>query len=124
MSLQNRVYARTHARDVAIKRMDCEKDEALDGNCLLERCSICLIDNKVKMLDNILTQMCSSDKEIDDLDKAVEIFESVCNDGKKEPIVLLSNSRWVACFNMLAFELLRFVLNHYYNTVCKHIIRY
>lgn len=107
--MQCRVYARTHARDAAIKRMDCEKDEALDGICLLERCGICLVDNKVKMLDNILTQMCSGNKDVDDLDKAIEIFESLCNDGKKEPIVLVSNGRWIACFNKIAFELLRSV---------------
>ena len=41
ITLQCRVYARTHAKDAAVRRMDCERDESLDGDCMLERCRIC-----------------------------------------------------------------------------------
>ena len=107
ITLQCRVYARTHAKDAAVRRMDCERDESLDGDCMLERCGICLVDNKVKMLDDILSQICTDGKSHDDLDKALELFESLCNDGRKDPIVIVSNGRWIACFNKIAFELMR-----------------
>ena len=127
LTLQSRVFARANAKSGAIKRMDCEKTESIEGDCQLERCSICLIDSKIQLLDDTLrigseirilevnmmekwlpySNFCNNGREHDDLDKAIEIFESICNDGRKEPMVVVSNNRWVACFQKIAFELMR-----------------
>ena len=54
-----------------------------------------------------IRNFCTKDREHDDLDKASEIFESICTDGKKDPIIVVSNKRFVACFQKISFELMR-----------------
>ena len=107
ISMQCKVFARTQAKDAVIRRMECEKDDDVDDDCQLERCKICLIDKKVQLLDEILRNLCNIRREEGDLDNAIDVFETCCVDGRSDPLVLISNKRWNACFTKISFELLR-----------------
>ena len=105
--MQMKVLARTMAKEVAVKRMECEKRDSMDGSCLLEGCEVCAIDICVERLDDELINFCGPKRGYDSLNKALSLFEDCCCKGKQNPLVLISNDRWPANVLKLSLELLR-----------------
>ena len=87
--------------------MECEKVDSFDGECQLDECYICLVDDEVKLFESLTGQIRTGKRGHDDLDKAIEQLELCCNSGRKDPTVLISSEGWIRSFSIVAMELLR-----------------
>ena len=116
LSMQMNVISRTKAREVIMKRMECEKSETADNKCELDNCNICEIDENVAELDEVVKNLCNANRDHKDLAAGCLWLEECCNKGRENPLVLISNKRWIACVNKITMELLRTMMEVYGTT--------
>ena len=107
MNMQAKVFVRVQAKEISIKRMECEKPESFDNDCQLDGCKICLIDHEVNLLNDMTNAIRMKGREFDDLDLALSQLETCCNEGRREPLALISSEGLVRSVTILAMELLR-----------------
>lgn len=113
LTMQMNVIGKAKAKEVVMKRMKCEREETADGKCELNDCTVCEIDENVEGLDEAIKDLCSAHRDHKDLAAGFLWLEECCNKGRENPLVLISNKRWIACVTKLAMELLRCTMEVY-----------
>ena len=105
--MQAKVFNRTHAKDICTKRMECEKPDSFENDCQLQGCRVCVIDDEVDLLHQMVVSLRSKDRDVGDAERAIEQLEICCNEGKTDPLILISNDKWIKSFTIIAMESLR-----------------
>ena len=110
---QAKFLVRTFAKDISVKRMECEKADSFDDDCQLNGCVVCKVDEETDFLYRLTKSIRQPNREYDDLEEATKQFESCCSEGRKEPLILISNDKWIKSVTIITLELLRKALENF-----------
>ena len=111
--MQMNVIGKAKAREIVMKRMECERAESPSGNCELHDCIVCEIDDNVSGFEDAIKNLDNNQRDHRDLAAGFLWLEECCNKGRENPLVLISNKRWTACVTKISMESLRSTMEVY-----------
>ena len=114
-TMKARMAARILVTDNQKARIGCGKDEGW-AECGLVNCDICYMDEAVEYAHQLLDDFCSTSRNYEAVEDAIDAIQSCCLMAKKEPSVLLTNKKWANILSKVLLELVRIALEVYATT--------